>query len=117
MDRRVLSNLSLLRKRLDICKAIANANRLQILEYLRDGEKCVCDIIPAVDMEQSTVSQHLSVLKNAGILNSRKEGQHVLYKVRNNKVFGVMDAVDALLIVELEEAGELLKDMQIEPGG
>lgn len=111
MDRRVLSNLSLLRKRLDVCKAIANANRLQILDFLRDGEKCVCEIIPAVEMEQSSVSQHLNVLKSAGILTSRREGQHVLYTVRNEKVFGVMDAVDALLVVELEEAGELLRDM------
>lgn len=111
MDQRVLNKLDLLQKRLNICKAVSNSTRLQILDYLRDGEKCVCEIVPALGMEQSSVSQHLSVLKSAGILISRREGQHVLYQVRNDKVYDVMDALDALLIDELEAAGEILRSM------
>lgn len=111
MDKRVLENLGWLQKRLNVCKAVANSARLNILDLLRDGEKCVCEMIPTLEMEQSNVSQHLNILKNAGIVNSRREGQHVLYKVRNEKIFDVMDALDGMLMDELEEASELLKSM------
>lgn len=112
MDKRVLDNLGLLQKRLNVCKAVANSTRLQILDMMRDGEKCVCEIVPALEMEQSNVSQHLNVLKNAGILNSRKQGQHVIYSVRNPKIFDFMDALDSLLRDELEAASELLRSME-----
>jgi DNA-binding transcriptional ArsR family regulator len=111
MDKRVLENLTWLQRRLNVCKAVANANRLQILDFLRDGEKCVCDIVPALEMEQSNVSQHLNILRNAGIITSRREGQHVIYSARNPKIFDLMDALDALLTDELEAASELLKSM------
>jgi ArsR family transcriptional regulator len=110
MDKRVLDNLEWLQKRLNVCKAVANSTRLQILDHLRKGEKCVCELLPLLGMEQSNVSQHLNILKNAGIVTSRKNGQHVLYTVRNEKIFDVMDALDSLLVDELEEASKLLKD-------
>ena len=111
MDKRVLDNLDWLQKRLNVCKAVANSTRLHILDVLRDGEKCVCELLPLLEMEQSNVSQHLNILKNAGIVTSRKKGQHVLYQVRNDKIFDVMDALDSMLVDELEEASELLKSM------
>jgi DNA-binding transcriptional ArsR family regulator len=111
MDKRVLDNLDWLQKRLNVCKAIANSTRLHILDLLRESEKCVCEMLPSLDMEQSNVSQHLNILKNAGIVTSRKKGQHVLYKVRNEGIFDLMDALDALLVNELEEASELLKNI------
>lgn len=109
MDKRVLDNLDWLQKRLNVCKAVANATRLQILDHLRSGEKCVCELVPALDLEQSNVSQHLNILKNAGILASRRDGQHVLYVVRNPKIFELMDSLDSLLTDELEAASELLR--------
>lgn len=112
MDKKVLENLELLQKRLNVCKAVANATRLQILDLMRDGEICVCDLTAAIDLEQSNVSQHLNVLKNAGILTSRRNGQHVFYKVRNERIFKLMDALDDLLLDELETASELLKGLK-----
>ncbi|MDY6793736.1 MAG: metalloregulator ArsR/SmtB family transcription factor [Actinomycetota bacterium] len=112
MDKRVLENLSWLQKRLNVCKAVANSTRLRLLDLLRDGEKCVCELLPYLDMEQSNVSQHLNILKNAGIVVSHRKGQHVLYNVRNDKIFDVMDALDSLLVDELEEASELLKNIE-----
>ena len=115
MDRRVLENLDWLRKRLNICKAVANSTRLQILDQLRDGEKCVCELRPLLELEPSSVSQHLNVLKNAGIVTSRRNGQHVLYQVRNEKIFDIMDSLDSLLMDELEEASKLLKNKKARP--
>jgi len=52
----------------NIFKALAHPIRMQIVKLLRNGEMCVCDIIPNLDSEQSNTSQHLAVLKNQGIV-------------------------------------------------
>ncbi len=62
-----------MRNELKILKALADETRLKIVEFLLDGEKCVCEIFPHVKRTQSTVSTQLDVLKKAEILNSRKE--------------------------------------------
>jgi ArsR family transcriptional regulator len=63
----------------EIFKALAHPTRVQILQLLRNGEKCVCEIVPALKMEQPNVSRHLYVLKKEGILSCRKEGLKVIY--------------------------------------
>ena len=61
-------------------KAIAHPLRLKILCVLSDGELCVQDIVEAVGTSQSNVSQHLAILRDKGILNSRKEANRVFYR-------------------------------------
>ena len=61
-------------------KAIAHPLRLKILCVLSDGELCVQDIVDAVGTSQSNVSQHLAILRDKGILNSRKEANRVFYR-------------------------------------
>ncbi len=60
-------------------KALADETRLKILEYLESGELCVCELLEVLDMPQSTVSHHLLLLQNAGLIRSRKQGRWVLY--------------------------------------
>jgi len=57
----------------EIFKALAHPTRVQILHLLKEGERCVCEIVPSLDLEQPNVSRHLYVLKKEGILSSRKE--------------------------------------------
>lgn len=76
-----------------ILKALADETRLKIVEYLLDGEKCVCEIFPHVKRTQSTTSIQLDVLKRAGILNSRKEGKKVYYFISNKKVDDIFRAL------------------------
>ncbi len=80
-----------------ICKAIAHPTRIEILQLLREGERCVCEIYPALDIEQPNVSRHLSVLKGAGILSSRKEGLKVIYTVNDERVYEMLDLITAML--------------------
>jgi len=77
----------------DVFKALANPTRLKILECVRDGEKCVCEIIPYTGKSQPNVSQHLKVLKNAGIIDERKDGTRVMIKISNEKVFDIINRV------------------------
>ncbi len=66
-------------------KALSDETRLKILAYLQSGELCVCELLEVLDMPQSTVSHHLFLLQNAGLIRSRKQGRWVLYS-RNTDV-------------------------------
>jgi len=70
----------------DFCKALADETRQKILEMLRQGEMCVTDIVAAFDMSQPTISHHLSILKQFGLVTSRKEGKEVFYAINRDNV-------------------------------
>ncbi len=77
----------------DIFKALADPTRLKILECVKNGEKCICDIIPFTKKSQPNVSQHLKVLKNAGIITERKEGTRIMVSVSNDMIYNILDQV------------------------
>ena len=70
-----------MRKYLIVSKALADENRARILMFLGSGELCVCQIIEMLGLAPSTVSTHLSILYRAGLLDSRKEGRWVYYRL------------------------------------
>jgi len=76
-----------------IFNALSDPARLEILEFLREGEKCVCEIVPHVGMIQPLVSRHLKILKDCGLVKGRKEGNRRLYSVTDPKIFNVIDSV------------------------
>lgn len=84
--------------RASILKAMADPVRLQILEFLKDGERCVCEIIPYIHRSQSTTSKNLEMLHRAGLLERREDGRRTLYKIRNQKVFDLIKIVDSLIM-------------------
>ncbi len=81
----------------DILKAIAHPTRIKILQQLQEGERCVCEIFPALNIEQPNVSRHLSILKKEGIVSSRKEGLKVIYRVNDQRIFKILDLVTEML--------------------
>ncbi len=81
-----------------IFKVIGDSNRLKIIEILRAGENCQCEIIPHIAQSQPTVSRHLKLLEEAGLLSSRKEGTKMFYEVVDSRVFNVIDALDVDLV-------------------
>ncbi|MGB9672124.1 MAG: ArsR/SmtB family transcription factor [Candidatus Norongarragalinales archaeon] len=84
--------------RAKVFNALADPVRLKILECLRDGEKCVCEIIPYVGIAQPLVSRHLAILKSCGIVKCRKHKNRRLYSVSDPELFRVIDVVDASLL-------------------
>jgi ArsR family transcriptional regulator len=64
---------------LGVFQALADENRLRIIEVLQGGERCVCDLQSSLDLGQSLLSHHLRVLREAGLVRSRKEGRWVHY--------------------------------------
>ena len=64
-----------------IAKALADGNRVRVLMFLRNGELCVCRIMEMLKLAPSTVSAHLNILHRAGLLESRKEGRWIYYRL------------------------------------
>lgn len=81
----------------EICKAVGHPTRIRILQLLRDGERCVCEIYPALAEEQSNISRHLAILKQKGLLSSRKEGLKVIYRVNDERIFDLLDLVTEMI--------------------
>jgi len=75
-----------MRESTKIFKALCDETRLKIIESLLDGEKCVCEIVPFTKRTQSTVSIQLAKLENLGIIESRREGRKIYYRLTNEKV-------------------------------
>jgi DNA-binding transcriptional ArsR family regulator len=80
-----------------VFNALAHPSRLEILELLRDGEACVCHIQAMLNQRQAYISQHLNVLRNAGLVSNRKEGLRVYYQIRDPMLFAVIDSLKTYL--------------------
>jgi len=98
--------------RIKILSALSDPTRLELLEYLAGGERCVCEIIPAFSRSQSTISKHLNILHETGILDRRIDGKRTLYRIKNPRIFNLLKEVDAIAldqISELKDAGKILE--------
>jgi len=83
--------------RANVLKALAHPIRLFMLEELADKAYCVCELTEMVGMDVSTVSKHLSILKNAGLVNVDKKGKQVFYSLRMRCALNFLDCVEAVL--------------------
>jgi ArsR family transcriptional regulator len=99
----------LFEKQAEIAKAIAHPLRIAIIDFLRDGEQCVCDIAECVGSERSNVSRHLSVMVAAGVLQYRKEGLKVIYSLKCLCILDFFSCVTGVLKQQAKESERLLK--------
>ncbi len=76
-----------------IFNALSDTARLEIVEFLRKGERCVCEIVPHVSLIQPLVSRHLKILKDCGLVKDRKDGNRRLYSVTDPRIFQVVDSI------------------------
>ena len=77
----------------EVLKVVAHPVRLQIVEFLEGGEKCVSEIVKGVGNKQSITSQHLSRMRDKGVLSCRRDGAKVFYKIENKNVIKVLHCV------------------------
>jgi ArsR family transcriptional regulator len=97
----------------DFFKALAHPARIQMLEYLREGEKSAGEIIEALHLEQSNASQHLAVLRNKNILIARREGTSVFYAVRDPMIYQVLDLLRQYFYERLSEVRGILEELTL----
>jgi len=96
----------------EILKALAQPTRMKILECLRDGEKCICEIVPAIKGEQSNISRHISLMQKTHLVSTRKEGVRVMVKVNDPKVFEILNNIGLLLKKQIMETGKLVQQLK-----
>jgi len=84
-------------------KALADPYRLKIIELLREGEKCVCEIFPHFGIAQPLASRHLKILKDCGLVKDRKDGNRRFYAITEPEIFEVLDAVTPELVGSLSK--------------
>lgn len=99
----------LFEKQAEIAKAISHPLRTAIVNFLKDGEQCVCDIAEHIGAERSNVSRHLSVMVNAGLLECRKEGLKVIYKLKCVCIVDFFSCVSSVLKQQVKDNEKLLK--------
>jgi ArsR family transcriptional regulator len=91
-----------------VCKTMAHPIRLAILNELRDGERAVGDLAEAIECPQPTVSQHLAVLRNAGLVKTRRQASEVHYRVAYPKMIQACDLLREVLFEHLRAQEEIL---------
>jgi len=89
----------------ELCKTLASPIRLELLSLLRDGKKSVNELATLTGFRQSTVSQHLAVLRQRGVVSTKREGMNVFYEVANPKITIACNIIREVLF-------EYLNDMQ-----
>ena len=92
----------------DVIAAAGNPIRLAIIDFLKDGEQCVCDIADHVDGQRSNVSRHLGVLLKAGVVGQYKDGLKMMYSLKTPCILNFMKCVEGVLRARAKDAAVLL---------
>ncbi|MCL5949685.1 MAG: metalloregulator ArsR/SmtB family transcription factor [Candidatus Bathyarchaeota archaeon] len=95
--------------------ALSDPDRLEILEFLRDGEKCVCEIVPHLSLIQPVVSRHLKILRDAGLISCRKDGTKRMYSIVDPRIHKSVDALTSELVSVLQK--EVMQQMSCSSAG
>jgi DNA-binding transcriptional ArsR family regulator len=95
-----------------VAKALAHPTRIAILEMLRRGEICVCEMGPELEASQANVSQHLAVLRDSNLVVARRDGTRMMYRVTDERVFRVLDLMGSIAYDQLNAARQALAALE-----
>jgi DNA-binding transcriptional ArsR family regulator len=93
----------------EILKTLGQPTRLKIVDFLRDGERCVCEIFPAIGEEQSNTSRHLNLMVSSGILFRRKEGVKIFYALKHPEIMEIIGLATLIMTQEITGRQRVLK--------
>ena len=93
----------------ELCKTLGSATRIEILNALRRGEKTVGELSAALRVRQPNISQHLAVLRQRGVVTTRKDGVNIYYGVSNPKITQACELMKQVLVEQLKEGVELTR--------
>lgn len=99
---------ALIEAKANVLKALGHPTRLWMAEQLENGEKCVCELGESIDADFSTISKHLSVLKQAGVVEDEKRGKQVYYKLKVPCILKYMSCVEEVIKRKAQEHVDLL---------
>jgi ArsR family transcriptional regulator, arsenate/arsenite/antimonite-responsive transcriptional repressor len=99
-----------MRELMNITKALADENRVRTLLALRRGELCVCQITELFGLAPSTISKHLSILQQAGLVDSRKDGRWIYYRLPDGDASALARKATAWVTQSLERDPKIMND-------
>ena len=100
----------------DVCKTLSSPARLRIIDVLKGGELSAGEICAAVGARKANVSQHLAVMRERGIVEARRSGTTIYYRLTNPKVVQAFQLMREVLVEQLEKRAALLAESR-RPGG
>ena len=95
----------------DVIAVAGHPIRLAVIDFLKDGEQCVCDIAEFVGAKRSNVSRHLGVLLKAGVVSQRKDGLKMMYGLSTPCLLNFTKCVEGVLRQNAQEAGKVLRSL------
>lgn len=98
-------------------RTLGHPARVRVLELLRDGELTVGELQAELEIDSSGASQHLAAMRRQGLLESRREGTSVYYRVRDPRTFQLLETARQLITSHLEETNALLGELDSSPSG
>jgi DNA-binding transcriptional ArsR family regulator len=101
----------------DFFRVLGHPARVRILELLREGERSVGELQAELGLDSSGTSQHLSALRRLGLLESRRQGTSVYYRVRDPRLFQLLEVARQILSSSLADTQSLLDGLQEAPAG
>lgn len=99
------------RRHAEFCKVLSHPTRLQIIDILHDREMTVTDLATKIEVAVGNLSQHLSLMKARRVLESRKEGNSVIYRLANPKMLQACSLIREILYEQMQQESVLFKQM------
>lgn len=97
----------------DICKVFTSPKRLEIIDILREGEKTVNELVELMNLPQSSVSQHLAILRERGIVETRRRGNSVFYRIADKRILKACDLMRDFLLDQIEKLERIAKEVRV----
>ena len=101
----------------DLCKCMSSAVRIEIVHVLRDGPQRVSEIARNTGYTQATISRHIGVLRNGGVVIAHRHAQEIIYQIANPKIVEICDLMREVLMAEASHSSKIMEGFQDEHSG
>ena len=101
-------DIELYKLKAELCKTFSDPTRLIIIDELRSGEKAVGELVQTIGVSQALVSRHLAILRERGVVQTRREGTSVYYRLSNAKICQACDMVHEILIDQITKNKKIM---------
>ena len=109
-----MSQRSIFEIQADLCRCMSSATRIEIVHVLRDGPQRVNEIARITGHPQATISRHLGVLRNGGVVIAHRHAQDIVYQIANPKIINICDLMREVLMEEASHRSKLVEGFQDE---
>ncbi|MCW4386759.1 metalloregulator ArsR/SmtB family transcription factor [Salinibacterium sp. SYSU T00001] len=109
------SDLPVAQVKAELFKAMGHPARIRVLETLSEGERTVGEIASLVDLEMSTLSQQLAVLRRAGVVTTRRQGNSIHYALRDERMSQLLAVARQIIVSSLRDSREMLESLDGRP--